>query len=110
MVTIILLCFHGNRVAATKSPITFIGTGEHIDDFEPFQSKPFISKMLGIGDLDGIMDKMKELELDKDEELMDKLKHGQFTIRDMYEQFQNVMKMGPFNQIIVSRVAKLSCV
>lgn len=34
-------------VAATKSPITFIGTGEHIDDFEPFKTRPFISKLLG---------------------------------------------------------------
>ena len=48
------------------------------------------------------MDKMAELKLDENEELMDKLKHGQFTLRDMYEQFQNIMKMGPFNQIIVS--------
>ena len=89
-------------VAATRSPITFIGTGEHIDDFEPFKAQPFISKMLGMGDLGGIMDKMAELKLDENEELMDKLKHGQFTLRDMYEQFQNIMKMGPFNQIIVS--------
>ena len=35
-------------VAATQSPITFIGTGEHIDDLEPFKTKPFISKLLGI--------------------------------------------------------------
>lgn len=34
-------------VAATKSPIIFIGTGEHIDDFEPFKTQPFISKLLG---------------------------------------------------------------
>lgn len=37
-----------NRVAATKSPIIFIGTGEHIDDFEPFKTQPFISKLLGM--------------------------------------------------------------
>lgn len=36
------------RVAATKSPIIFIGTGEHIDDFEPFKTQPFISKLLGM--------------------------------------------------------------
>ena len=36
------------RVAATKSPIIFIGTGEHIDDFEPFKTQPFISKLLGV--------------------------------------------------------------
>nr|6Y2Z_A Chain A, Signal recognition particle 54 kDa protein [Homo sapiens]6Y2Z_B Chain B, Signal recognition particle 54 kDa protein [Homo sapiens] len=36
-----------SAVAATKSPIIFIGTGEHIDDFEPFKTQPFISKLLG---------------------------------------------------------------
>ncbi len=35
-------------VAATHSPIIFIGTGEHIDDLEPFRTKPFISKLLGM--------------------------------------------------------------
>lgn len=34
-------------VAATKSPVIFIGTGEHIDDFEPFKVQPFVSKLLG---------------------------------------------------------------
>ena len=34
-------------VAATKSPIIFIGTGEHIDDFESFKVQPFVSKLLG---------------------------------------------------------------
>ncbi len=36
-----------SSVAATKSPITFIGTGEHIDDLEPFKTRPFVSKLLG---------------------------------------------------------------
>ncbi len=35
-------------VAATKSPIIFIGTGEHIDDFQVFESKSFSSKLLGM--------------------------------------------------------------
>jgi len=35
-------------VAATQSPVIFIGTGEHIDDLEAFKTKPFISKLLGI--------------------------------------------------------------
>ncbi|ROJ78814.1 Protein transport protein Sec23A [Anabarilius grahami] len=90
-----------SAVAATKSPIIFIGTGEHIDDFEPFKTQPFISKLLGMGDIEGLIDKVNELKLDDNEELIDKLKHGQFTLRDMYEQFQNIMKMGPFGQIMV---------
>lgn len=36
-----------SRVAATKSPVIFIGTGEHTDDFEQFKVQPFVSKLLG---------------------------------------------------------------
>merc|ERR1712088_394806 len=72
-----------SAVAATKSPVIFIGTGEHIDDFEPFKTKPFVQKLLGMGDIEGLISKVEELNL-----------------RDMYEQFQNIMKMGPFGQIM----------
>ncbi|KAF7267208.1 signal recognition particle 54k [Rhynchophorus ferrugineus] len=89
-----------SAVAATNSPIIFIGVGEHIDDLEPFKTKPFISKLLGMGDIEGLIDKVNELKLEDNEELLEKIKHGQFTLRDMYEQFQNIMKMGPFSQIM----------
>lgn len=89
-----------SAVAATQSPIIFIGTGEHIDDFELFKVKPFVSKLLGMGDIEGLIDKVNELDLDNNKELIEKLKHGEFTLRDMYEQFTNIMKMGPFNQIL----------
>nr|CAG4650870.1 EOG090X03VW [Simocephalus serrulatus]SVE94159.1 EOG090X03VW [Simocephalus serrulatus] len=89
-----------SAVAATQSPVIFIGTGEHIDDLEPFRTKPFISKLLGLGDIEGLIDKVNELKLDDNEELIEKIKHGQFTLRDMYEQFTNIMKMGPFSQIM----------
>jgi len=89
-----------SAVAGTQSPIIFIGSGEHIDDFEPFKVKPFVSKLLGMGDIEGLIDKVNELKLDDNEELIEKLKHGQFTLRDMKEQFQNIMKMGPFSQIM----------
>ncbi|XP_074594317.1 signal recognition particle 54k [Brevipalpus obovatus] len=89
-----------SAVAVTQSPIIFIGTGEHMDDFELFKVKPFVSKLLGMGDIEGLIDKVNELKLEENEELIDKLKHGEFTLRDMYEQFTNIMKMGPFNQIL----------
>ena len=41
------LCFFVFRVAATKSPVIFIGTGEHIPDFEVFEVNPFVSRLLG---------------------------------------------------------------
>lgn len=63
-------------MAATQSPIIFIATGEHIDDFEPFKVKPFVQKLLGMGDIEGLIDKVNELKLDENEELIEKLKHG----------------------------------
>ena len=57
--------------------------------------------MLGMGDIEGLVEKVEQLKLENNEELIEKLKHGQFTLRDMYEQFQNIMKMGPINQIMV---------
>uniref|UniRef100_A0AC34QAX1 Signal recognition particle subunit SRP54 n=1 Tax=Panagrolaimus sp. JU765 TaxID=591449 RepID=A0AC34QAX1_9BILA len=90
-----------SAVAATHSPVQFIGTGEHIDEFEPFQVKPFIQKLLGMGDVEGLVKKVEQLGLDKNnEELLKKLKQGAFSLRDMYEQFQSLMKMGPIGQIM----------
>lgn len=48
-------------VAATRSPIIFIGTGEHIDDFEPFKTQPFISKLLGNYPLKRYKDKIYKM-------------------------------------------------
>ena len=63
-------------VAATKSPIIFIGTGEHIDEFEEFKVKPFVQKLLGMGDVEGLVEKVTEMGLDDNEELMKRLKQG----------------------------------
>lgn len=54
-----------SAVAATHAPITFIGTGEHLDDFEPFKTQPFVSKLLGMGDIGGLVDLMSEMKLDE---------------------------------------------
>ncbi|KAF3845623.1 hypothetical protein F7725_008786 [Dissostichus mawsoni] len=63
-----------------------------------------VTKLDGHAKGGGALSAVNELKLDDNEELIDKLKHGQFTLRDMYEQFQNIMKMGPFGQIM--RVAR----
>lgn len=89
-----------SAVAVTKSPVIFIGTGEHIDDFELFKPKAFVQKLLGMGDIAGLVDMVNDIGIKDNEELVSRLKHGLFTLRDMYEQFQNIMKMGPFSQIM----------
>ena len=71
-----------SAVAATKSPIIFIGTGEHIDEFEAFDTKPFVSRLLGLGDWTGFIDKIQDvIPTDQQPELLDKLAAGQFTMR-----------------------------
>ena len=92
--------FASLSVAATKSPVIFIGTGEHIDDMEQFKTKQFVQKLLGMGDIDGLIEIVEDLNLPNNKELEDKIKHGKFSLRDMYEQFQNIMKMGPFGQLM----------
>lgn len=45
-------------VAATKTPIIFLGVGEHFNDLERFVPSPFISKLLGMGDMQGLFEHM----------------------------------------------------
>ena len=48
-----------SAVAATQSPIIFIGTGEHMDEFERFEAKAFVGRLLGRGDWRGFVDKIQ---------------------------------------------------
>jgi signal recognition particle subunit SRP54 len=49
------VCF---SVAATKTPIIFLGVGEHLNDLERFAPQPFVSKLLGMGDMQGLFEHM----------------------------------------------------
>ena len=80
-----------------------MGTGEHIEDFEDFEVKSFVSRMLGKGNIAGLMEKMKAADVDLEKqapEMMKRLQSGNWTLRDMREQFQAVLKMGPLGNIM----------
>lgn len=91
-----------SAVAATKSPIVFVGTGEHLDEFEEFDSQSFVGRLLGRGDIKGLMHLFEDKKLEASQkELLKKLKEGAgFTFRDMYEQFTNLLSMGPIGKIM----------
>lgn len=83
-------------VAATRTPIIFIGTGEHLHDLEKFAPRPFISKMLGMGDMQGLVERAQEMAManpERQENMMKKLEKGEFTVRDLKEQMQTIMNM-----------------
>ncbi|GAA5884418.1 hypothetical protein JCM3774_006396 [Rhodotorula dairenensis] len=91
-----------SAVAATQTPIIFIGTGEHLHDLEKFAPKPFVSKMLGLGDMQGLVERAQEMALanpERQENMMKKLEKGEFTIRDLKEQLNTVMGMGPLSKL-----------
>ena len=85
-----------HRVAATKTPIIFLGVGEHLHDLDKFSPQPFISKLLGMGDVQGLVEHMHDIATqnpDKQKEMAKKLEEGKLSIRDWREQIQNVMNM-----------------
>jgi len=90
-----------SAVAATESPIIFLGTGEQIPDLEPFEPSGFVSRLLGMGDLKGMI-KMIEDVVPKESQpdLAKRLQEGKFSLRDMYDQFQNIQKMGPLGKVM----------
>ena len=83
-------------VAATKTPIIFLGVGEHLADLDRFSPQPFISKLLGMGDMQGLMEHMQDVAAqnpDRQKEMAKKLEEGKLSIRDWKEQIQTVMNM-----------------
>ncbi|MGB9915269.1 MAG: signal recognition particle protein Srp54 [Candidatus Bathyarchaeales archaeon] len=89
-----------SAVAATGAPIKFIGTGEKTEDIEPFVPSRFIGRLLGMGDLETLLEKVREAEIKVPEKKAKAILSGKFTLTDMYEQFEAVKKMGPFKKIL----------
>ncbi len=91
-----------SAVAETGAPILYIGTGEHIDDLEKFDAIRFLSRLLGMGDLQTLIEKAEEAAKGKEkkiEETAKKMLSGKFTLLDMYEQMELLSGMGPFQKI-----------
>lgn len=90
-----------SAVATTQSPIIFLGTGEQIPDLELFDPQTFVSRLLGMGDIKGMMKLLEEVVPTEDQPgLQKRLQEGKFSLRDMYDQFQNILKMGPLNKVM----------
>jgi len=89
-----------SAVAATGAPIKFIGTGEKIDDLEVFDPPRFVGRLLGMGDLRSLIEKVREAELKIPEKRAKAILSGKFTLSDMYEQFEAIRRMGPFSRIL----------
>jgi len=83
---------------ATNSKVYFMGVGEHIDDFEEFNAERFVSRLIGFGDLQGLLEKAKEVEFD--EEAAKRLMSGKFTLEDIYSQIEQMRRLGPMKKVM----------
>jgi signal recognition particle subunit SRP54 len=88
-----------SAVAATGAPIKFIGTGEKTEDIEQFIPSRFVGRLLGMGDLETLLEKVHEAEIKVPQKKARAILSGKFTLTDMYEQFEAVKGMGPFRKI-----------
>ena len=89
-----------SAVAATGAPIKFISTGEKVEDIEPFVPSRFVGRLLGMGDLQSLIEKVREAEVQVPEKKMKAFLSGKFTLNDMYEQIEAMKGMGPFRRLL----------
>jgi len=87
--------------AISGAPIKFIGTGEKIDDIEEFNPKGFVGRLLGMGDLEALLEKAKEaVSEEQAQDLGNRFLKGEFNFLDLYEQIEAMKKLGPLNKIL----------
>jgi signal recognition particle subunit SRP54 len=97
----------GGALAAvneTDSTIAFLGTGETVKDIERFEPSSFVSRLLGMGDLQQLTERveraMEETQEEDDDWEPEDILDGQFTLRDMQKQMEAMNRMGPLGQVM----------
>jgi signal recognition particle subunit SRP54 len=90
-----------SAVAVSGAPILFIGVGEHLDDLERFEPTRFVSRLLGMGDIQSLLEHFEELSnKEAAEKAAKNLMGGRFTLRDMRTQLESLGEMGPFSKLM----------
>jgi signal recognition particle subunit SRP54 len=88
-------------VSVVGVPIAFVGSGERLEDLEPFHPERVVSRVLGMGDVLSLIEKA-EAAIDQDSaaRLQQKIRSNEFTLEDFRDQLKTIRKMGPLEQIM----------
>jgi len=90
-----------SAASVTGCPVKFAGTGERVDEFEPFQAERMVGRILGMGDVLGLIERVEEnLDRQKAEEMARRIRRSEFTLEDYRDQFAQVRKLGPLDQVL----------
>jgi signal recognition particle subunit SRP54 len=88
-------------VSVVGVPIAFVGSGERLQDLEPFHADRVVSRVLGMGDVLSLIEKAEEaVSMEDAEKLEEKVRSGDFTLEDFRDQLRTIRKMGPLEQIL----------
>jgi signal recognition particle subunit SRP54 len=93
----------GGALAAAHvsgAAVKFIGVGEKVDDFESYDPKRFMGRLIGYGDIEGLLEKAKSAGVEVDEGKAKRLMEGKFTMDDFYEQLGQMGKMGSLSKMM----------
>jgi signal recognition particle subunit SRP54 len=90
-----------SAAAVTGCPVKFAGVGERVDEFELFQPVRMVGRILGMGDVLGLIEKAEQhVDRAKAEEMVRKLRKSEFTLDDYKEQIGQIRKMGSLDQVL----------
>jgi len=90
-----------SAAAVTGRPVKFAGVGERVDEFELFQPVRMAGRILGMGDVFGLIEKAEQhLDREKAEEMVRKLRRSEFTLDDYKDQLGQIRKMGSLDQVL----------
>ncbi|MFB3048352.1 MAG: signal recognition particle receptor subunit alpha [Nitrosopumilaceae archaeon] len=86
--------------AATGAQIMYVGTGERIDDLEKFSPTRFVGRLLGMGDIQALLDLAKRLESEGDDVRLKRISSGKMNMDDFYYQLEEVTKVGSLKGLL----------
>jgi len=88
-------------VAVVGVPIAFVGSGERLEDIEPFHADRLVSRLLGMGDVLSLIEKAEQaIDQNDARRLEEKIRLDDFTLEDFRDQLRTIRKMGPLESII----------
>jgi signal recognition particle subunit SRP54 len=88
-------------VSVVGVPIAFVGSGERLEDLEPFHPERVVSRVLGMGDVLSLIERAEAaIDVEDAARLEEKIRANEFTLEDFRDQLKTIKKMGPLEQIM----------
>jgi signal recognition particle subunit SRP54 len=90
-----------SAASVTGCPVKFAGVGERVDEFEPFDPGRMVGRILGMGDVLGLIERAEQaFDRDQAQGMVERLRRSEFSLEDFREQMRQIRKLGPLDQLL----------